>query len=274
MCFRFPSALLAIAFCANAQTVLRVCADSENLPFSNRRDEGFENRIAERLAQDIGARVEFVWWDGHKGLVKNTLNEGRCDVLMGVPATLESVAATAPYYRSTYVFVTRKGAPPIISFDDPRLREMRIGVHMTAGDYAPPAAALGRRGLAANVRGYRLFGMPGQADAPARLIRAVATGDVDAAIVWGPLAGYFAKHEQTPLEITPVSPQSDAGVPFAYDISIGVRKENHSLRAALDSALHRNCAAVQAILREYGVPQWNGGGTCEPSRRSSAASSR
>jgi mxaJ protein len=257
---RYVVALLAV--CAQAAT-LRVCADPDNLPFSNQAQEGFENRIAQRLARDLGMELEFVWWAGRQSVVKNTLNAGRCDLLMGVPPAADSVTATQPYYRSTYVFVTRQEAAPIKSLNDPRLAKMRIGIQMLGDDYAPPSIALGRRGMAANIVGYR--------HPAVSMIHAVAAGDIDVAIAWGPLGGYFARRETPRLQVTPVSPQSYLTVPFVYDMAIGLRKGNDELRAQLDAALQRSCTDIQDILRDYGVPQVNGRGPCVLSQRSSAS---
>lgn len=259
MSSRFPkAALLLIAPMlagAQARPVLRVCADPNNLPFSNQRQEGFENRIAEVMARDLGAKLEYTWWSERKSFLKNSLDAGKCDAVMGVPAMLDSVAVTRPYYRSTYVFVTRRDRKlSVTSLDDPRMEQWRIGIHVLDDDYAPPAHALARRGLGKNIVGYSMFGAYGEENPPARIIDAVARGDIDLAIVWGPFAGYFAKQEKTALDIQPVSPTMFLAVPFTYDISIGVRKGDEALRAALDRALSRNCAAVRSILADYGVP--------------------
>jgi quinoprotein dehydrogenase-associated probable ABC transporter substrate-binding protein len=259
---------------ADSET-LRVCADPNNLPFSNERGEGFENRIAELIAGAAGEKVEFVWGSWRKSLVKNTLDQGLCDALIGVPATLGSATVTRPYYRSSYVFVSRKDRDlQIASLFDSRLEKWRIGIHMVGDDYAPPAFALGRRGISANISGYSLFGAYGEANPPARLMDAVAAGDVDVAIVWGPLAGYFSRRERTPLEMTPVWPRAYLAVPFEYEIAMGVRKGNETLRARLDDALRRKCAEVQSILREYGVLQvaeGEGRESCNALRDSPAA---
>jgi quinoprotein dehydrogenase-associated probable ABC transporter substrate-binding protein len=232
---------------------LRVCADPNSLPFSNQRGEGLENRLAQSVAKDLGEKLEFVWWPQRGSLIKNTLGANRCDVLMGVPEGMPGALTTIPYYRSTYVFVQRRGnARPITSLTDERLQNMRIGIHVVGDDYAPPAVALGRRGLAANLKSYSLFGSEGEANPPARLIEAVAHGDVDIAIAWGPLAGYFAK--QAGLEITPVSPSSWLGVPFTYSISAGVRESDAALRDSLNAIFRKECGTVRSLLAEFSFP--------------------
>ncbi len=171
---------------------LRVCADPNNLPFSNSRREGFENRLADIVARDMDAKVSYTWWAQRRGFIRNTLNARECDVVMGVPSSFELALATVPYYRSTYVFVTRRDrALDIKSFDDPRLRTLRIGVHLAGDDGAntPPVHALSSRQIVGNLRGYMLAGDYTKPNPPARLIEAVIAGDVDVAVAWGPLAG-------------------------------------------------------------------------------------
>jgi mxaJ protein len=260
-----PAALLAVtvalvAAAATAETarVLRVCADPNNLPFSNDRGEGFENRLAQLVAREMGARVEYTWWAQRRGFVRNTLRAGDCDVLMGVPSSYELARPTRPYYRSSYVFVTReRRGLDIRSFDDAALRELRVGVHIIGDDYAnaPPAHALSARGMITNVVGYSIYGNYAEPNPPARLVSAVARGDIDVAVVWGPLAGYFARLEPEPLTIVPVSPEVDLPfLPFVFDIAMGVRREDAALQERLDRILVRRAAEIDALLDEYGVP--------------------
>jgi mxaJ protein len=246
---------LVIALALPAQAgALRVCADPNNLPFSNERREGFENRVAALLAEELGASVDYTWWAQRRGFIRNTLKAGDCDLVMGLPAGAEMARTTAPYYRSTYVFVTRADAPEILSFDDPRLRDLRIGVQLIGDDgvNTPPSHALARRGIVQNVRGYMVFGDYREPSPPARIVAAVAAGELDVALVWGPLAGYFA--QQQGLRVAPVRPAVD-DPPMAFDIAIGVRPEDEALRNALDAALQARRAEVDAILARYGVPR-------------------
>lgn len=258
MSFRCLSWLLPILLplAAGAENTLRVCADPNNLPFSNQRQEGFENKLANLIAGQMGARLEYTWWSERGSLVKNTLNAGRCDVLMGIPSTLDEVTATEPYYRSTYVFVTRSDRElHITSLADPRLADLKIGIHVVGDDLAPPASALARRGITSNVIGFSLFGSYGEENPPRKLIDAVERGGIDIAIVWGPFAGYFAKCAKTTLDVTPVTPAMFFGIPFSYAISLGVRKGNNALKRTLDSALVRESSAIQALLAQYGLPE-------------------
>jgi len=237
---------------------LRVCADPNNLPFSNERGEGFENRIAALLADELGATLRYTWWAQRRGFIRNTLKAGSCDLITGIPTSVDMVLTTRPYYRSTYVFVARADAEPrIASLDDPALRELRIGVHVIGDDYAnpPPAHALAKRGIVDNVVGYSIFGDYRERDPPARLIEAVARGDVDVAIAWGPLAGYFAPRQAKRLALVPVSPSVDLPfLPMVFDIAMGVRRGEETFRDEIDAVLVRRREDVDAILREYGVP--------------------
>ena len=239
---------------------LRVCADPNNLPFSNRRREGFENKIAELIAAELHATVRYTWWPQRRGFIRNTLRERTCDVVMGVPSSYELVLTLKPYYRSTYVFMYRKDSGlEIRSFDDPILRNVKIGVHVIGDDYAnsPPAHALGNRNIVQNVVGYSVFGDYSEENPPARIVDAVAAGEVDVAIVWGPIAGYFAKRQPVELELVPVTPAIDLPfLPFVYDMSMGVRREEEALalKDELEEIVERKAAEIGAILQDYGVP--------------------
>jgi quinoprotein dehydrogenase-associated probable ABC transporter substrate-binding protein len=243
--------------------VLRVCADPNNLPFSNQRGEGFENKIAELLAQDLGEHVEYTWWAQRRGFFRNTLKAGMCDVVIGVPSGFEMALTTRPYYRSSYVFLSRKDRHlNLSSLDDPLLKKLRIGVQIIGNDQtnAPPAHALTRRNIIDNVKGFTLYGDYSQPNPPARIVDAVAKGDIDIAIVWGPLAGYFAKQSHVPMEVVPVTPQIDQPfLPFVFDISMGVRRGDQELRDQLEQVLEHRRAEIDRILEEYKVPRIEGG---------------
>jgi quinoprotein dehydrogenase-associated probable ABC transporter substrate-binding protein len=244
---------------AKPQRHLRVCADPNNLPFSNQRLEGFENRIANLLASEMNATVDYTWWAQRRGFIRNTLKAGDCDVVLGLPASTEMALPTKPYYRSTYVFVYRKDRGlNVRSFDDPVLRKVKIGVHLIGDDFAnaPPAHALTNRGMINNVVGYTIYGDYSQDNPPARIIDALVAGEIDVAIVWGPLAGYFVKRQAVPLEIVPVSPQIDQPfLPFIYDISMGVRRGDNQLKEELEDVMERRRTEIDGILQEYGVPR-------------------
>jgi mxaJ protein len=254
-----PAGMAAPSAVPDGRRVLRVCADPNNLPFSNARQEGFENRIAALAARELGADLRYTWAAQRRGFVRNTLGAGECDAVMGVPAGFERVSTTAAYYRSTYVFVSRRDLGlDVASFDDPRLRRLRVGVQMIGDDYAnsPPAHALARRGIVDNVAGYSVYGDYTRPDPPRRIVDAVAAGSVDVAVVWGPLAGYFARAAAVPLRLTPVAPAVDPpALPFAFDIAMGVRRGDDALRKELDEVLVRRAGEIDSILRDYGVPR-------------------
>jgi quinoprotein dehydrogenase-associated probable ABC transporter substrate-binding protein len=237
---------------------LRVCADPNNLPFSNEHREGFENRIADLVARDLHRELIYYWQPQRRGFIRATLNAGHCDLVMGVPAGFALTRNTRPYYRSTFVFVSRRSRHlDVRSLDDPRLRRLAIGIPMTGDDYdnPPPAQALAARRITAHVRGYTLYGDYGRPDPPRNLIDAVADGSVDVAIAWGPLAGYFARREPVALDLAPVTPERDGpGVQFAFDIAMGVRRSDAALAAALDDVLARRATEIRRLLDDYGVP--------------------
>jgi mxaJ protein len=241
---------------------LMVCADPNNLPFSNRAGQGFENRIAALLAKDMKAKVEYVWWAQRRGFVRNTLGQAKCDLWPGVATGLERIAATRPYYRSTYVFVTRSDkALQGLTLDDPRLRSLSIGVQMVGNDSTntPPAHALSRRGLTQNVHGYMLYGDYNRPNPPAAIIDAVGKGDIDVGVAWGPLAGYFSSRSPVSLRVEPVTPEVDATVlPMSFDISMGVRRDEPELQSRINGLLEADQPAIEAILREFHVPMVSG----------------
>ncbi len=254
-----PAAPAASAAVAAAGRELRVCADPNNLPFSNRRREGFENRLAEMLASDSHAALRYTWWPQHRGFLRNTLRAGLCDVVMGLPTSVELALTTRPYYRSTYVFVSRRDRGITVrSLDDPALRRLRVGVQMIGDDgtNSPPAQALAHRGIVRNIAGYSVYGDYSRPNPPARIVEAVARGDVDVAVVWGPLAGYFAPRQAAALSLVPVSPQIDPPfLPFVFDISMAVRRGDDRRRDELEAFLERRQPEIDALLLRYGVPR-------------------
>jgi mxaJ protein len=242
-----------------SETALRVCADPNNLPFSNDKREGFENKIADLIGGEMHLQVEYTWWAQRRGFFRNTLRAGLCDVVIGVPSSFELATTTKPYYRSTYVFVSRADRDlDVTSFDDPQLREISVGVQMIGDDGAnsPPAHALANRGIVNNVHGYTLYGDYKRANPPAQIIDAVLNKEVDLAVAWGPLAGYFAMKHPGKLSIKPVSPEIDLPyLPFTYDISVGVRRGEDQLKDSIEQILDRRRSDVDAILASYKVPR-------------------
>jgi mxaJ protein len=247
--------LLALA----TPSPLRVCADPNNLPFTNDRLEGFENRLATLLARDLGTKVEYTWWAQRRGFLRHTLNAKLCDVVMGLPPQMDGAATTQPYYRSTYVFVTQHSRHLRISgFDDAALRTLRIGVQLVGDDGAnsPPAHALSRRGIVRNLVGYSVYGDYRTNSPPSAIIAAVARGDVDVAAAWGPLAGYFAARQSIALDVVPVTPQQDGPyLPQAFDIAMGVRRGDTARLDVLNRFITARRGEIDALLAEYHVPR-------------------
>ena len=250
----FAAALVAFAVSlgtvSTQSKVLRVCGDPENLPFSNEKLEGFENRIAAVIAADLGATPTYAWWPHQRGLVRNTLGAGTCDVIFGIPEGLDSVLWTKPYYRSSYVIAYPKASGRrIANLDAPELKRLRIGVYTNT----PVEESLARRGLLENLKTYSLFFDPrSDRDRPAKLLDDLVAGTVDVALPWGPLAGYYAKKLHAPIELVPL--QDEAGVPLSFSISMGVKKGNRELKSQLEAAIDRRTADIRTILEEFGVP--------------------
>jgi mxaJ protein len=238
------TAILLLAALPMQARELRVCADPNDLPFSN--DKARDSRTP--IARDQHSSVKYTWWAQRRGFQSQGMrfvagNRQRC----------RSRHHQNPYYRSTYVFVTRADRKLDISrFDDPRLRNLTIGVQMVGSDVVntPPAHALARRGIVGNVRGYMLYGDYSRPNPPAAIVDAVAHQDIDIAVVWGPLAGYFAQSERVPLTVTPVAPAFDRSqFPMAFDIGMGVRKGDIAFRNVIDVELDRNRAAIESLLK-------------------------
>jgi quinoprotein dehydrogenase-associated probable ABC transporter substrate-binding protein len=220
------------------------------MPFSNNKKQGFENALANVIANDLKEQLVYVWQRMGEGFIRDYLNQSRCDLLIGIPTDFRAVSATKPYYRSTYVFLVRAdSAFKPTRLDDPGLAVKRIGVQVLDKQYTPPGQALVRRGMQNSIRAFHSVG--GDADS---LIQAVLNKDVDVAVAWGPLAGYYARQSDENLEIIPIRPENDGLLPFTFQISIGVKRGNEQLRATLDDVLVRQKTEISRILHDYGVP--------------------
>ncbi len=245
------------------RAAFRVCQDPNNLPFSNLAGEGFENRIADLFARDLGLPVSYYSFPNRFAFIRNTLRfklpdqDYRCDVVIGVPADFDQVAATRPYYRSTYalVFAKGKGMDHFRSSDDllalppERLRTLRIGLY----DRSPGSQWLARHNLVDRGVPYPILNAdPDQY--PGQIIeRDLAQGKIDAAIVWGPIAGFFAKRVRTP-ELLVVPMKSEPGLPFDFAIAMGVRRGEPKWKQQIEDLIARHRGEILAILRDYGVP--------------------
>jgi quinoprotein dehydrogenase-associated probable ABC transporter substrate-binding protein len=254
--------LLALAATASEAAALRVCSDPNNLPFSNRALEGFENKIAALLAHDLGETLEYTFAGQQKSFAERTLNAHRCDLIMGVPVGMPGMLETHPYYGSSYVFVYRVDQDlHLHSLRDARLRQLKIGVHLIGDGDLPPVIALGEQGIVDNVSGFMIYGDTALPNPPARLLAAVADHSVDVAVVWGPLAGFFATRTAVPLRVVPIDDTASfAPLRFQYAIAMGVRRGDVVLRERLDRALEQERATILATLSDYGVPLLAPGG--------------
>ena len=240
------------------QSPLRVCADPNNMPFSNERGQGFENRIATLVAREMNRPLVYFWFPQRRGFLRNSLNARRCDVVMGVPAQYGLLQPTRSYYRSSYAFVSRRDRHlRIDSFDAAALKTLTIGIQMSGDDYNNPPAAqeLASRHMADNVRGFTIYGDYSRPDPQREIVDAVADGRVDIAVVWGPLAGYYAQRESMPIDVRPIAVAGNGpSSRFTFDMAMGVRRDDMALRAALDTVIARRGVDMRRILRSYGVP--------------------
>lgn len=241
-----------------SRKALIVCADPSNLPYSNKAREGFENRIADVLAADLKIDVDYFWFSGHRSFMRRTLLDRVCDVVISAPQGLPGVVTTRPFFTSSYTAVMRAGdARRFTSFDDPWLKEAKIGLQLVGNEGAttPPALALARRGANEHITGFAMWADDSDPTPQGRIVDAVANGEIDIAFVWGPFAGFFAKKHGAALRLDPIT--SDPGRPevsFVFPMAVAVRKAETAFRDRLQEALDRHAPEIAAILSEAGVP--------------------
>jgi quinoprotein dehydrogenase-associated probable ABC transporter substrate-binding protein len=229
---------------------LTVCGDPNNLPFSNQEMQGFENRIAEIIADALDRPLHYRWWPQSVGFVRNTLQTRRCDLVMGITSVNEMVQNTNPYYRSVYSLVQRADASPRIqSLSDPALKDRRIGV--VAG--TPPATLIARYGLMAQTRPYQRTVDTRHAAPAKQAVDDVAAGVTDIAVVWGPIAGYGATQQNPPLVVTPLPARVD-DVPLAFNVSMGLRHRETGWKHEINALIKRLQPEFRRVLMDYGVP--------------------
>jgi quinoprotein dehydrogenase-associated probable ABC transporter substrate-binding protein len=234
-----------------SRTALRVCADPANMPFSNEAGEGFENKIAELLAADLKLPLEYTWFPQVTGFVRNTLGAKRCDLVMGYVAAGEVIQNTNPYYRSAWVLVLPKdrGLDGIEALDDARLKGKRLGI--VAG--APPATVMATNGLMAHAKPYALM-VDRRYESPAEeMLRDIKAGEIEAGILWGPIAGYYVKKSGMPLAVVPLLHETKT-VPMTYRITLGLRHGETEWKHRLNDFLDVHRVEIQSILLQYGVP--------------------
>ena len=231
--------------------VFRACADPRDLPFSNEAGEGFENKIADLFAAKLGKTVAYAFYPGATGFIRNTLNAHRCDVVMGIPLGDDMVQPTTPYYRTAYVAAYHKGGPfdGLDSLSDPRLKTAKIGV--IAG--TPPVSYLATLGLLHKIKSYALV-VDTRFDSPtAQMMHDLDSGDIDVALIWGPLGGYYAMKAHAPTAVTPLVKEQD-GPKLVYRIAMGVRHSDQNWKRALNKTISDNQPEIDGILRSFGVP--------------------
>jgi quinoprotein dehydrogenase-associated probable ABC transporter substrate-binding protein len=251
------AAITAMSGAAWAQTAeavdrssLRVCADPNNLPFSNDKGEGFENKIAELLAQELGVPVRYTWYPDSTGFIRNTLRARKCDLVMGTVTANEMLQNTNPYYHSAFSLIYRqKDALAIESLDDPALKTLELGAIANT----PPVTLLAQKGLLGKLHGYALMADT-RYDHPAQdLVHDVAAGEIDVGILWGPIAGYFAKQESEPLVVVPLR-SGDSPIRMDFRITMGVRPNEPEWKRDINNLIRAKQAEINKILLDYGVP--------------------
>ena len=232
-------------------TEFKVCADQDNMPYSNSKFEGFENKIAEVLAKDLGKKLTYQFWYDRQGFLRNTLNAKRCDVVMGTVDGNDALRTSNPYYRSGHVFIWRKDSNyNITNWNSPDLRKGVIGV---VGQ-SPATIPLNDNDLMGNARPYRMqrdLNLP-----PSYLVDDLAKGEIDVAIAWGPIGGYFAKNSKVPMEVRIIPEYENTNVKGKefWNISVGVRKKDKERMELIQASLDRNKGKIEKILADYGIP--------------------
>ncbi|MFB9263841.1 substrate-binding domain-containing protein [Bradyrhizobium erythrophlei] len=231
--------------------VLRICADPRNLPFSNDKGEGFENKLGELFAEKLQKKLDYMYFPQATGFVRVTLGSHRCDVIMGFPQGDDLAQGTNPYYRTAYALVAKQGSglEEVTTLEDERLKGKHIGI--VAG--TPPATNMAVNGLMGNAKPYPLMIDTRYDSSAAAMIGDLAKGEIDAGILWGPMAGYYAKKANPPLHVTPLVKET-TGPKLVYRIGMGVRAADQNWKRQLNRLIQENQPAINKILLDFGVP--------------------
>jgi quinoprotein dehydrogenase-associated probable ABC transporter substrate-binding protein len=231
--------------------VLRVCADPRNLPFSNEKGEGFENKLAELFAEKLQKKLDYMYFPQAAGFVRMTLVAHRCDVIMGFPQGDDLVQGTNPYYRTAYALVAKQGSglDQVAALEDQRLKGKHIGI--VAG--TPPATNMAAYGLMTNAKSYPLMIDTRFDSSTVAMINDLMSGEIDAGVLWGPMAGYYARQANPPLHVTPLIKET-SGPRLAYRIGMGVRPADQNWKRLLNRLIQENQPAINKILLDFGVP--------------------
>jgi quinoprotein dehydrogenase-associated probable ABC transporter substrate-binding protein len=231
--------------------VLRVCADPRNLPFSNEKGEGFENKLAELLAAKLQKKLDYMYFPQATGFVRVTLGAHRCDVIMGFPQGDDLVQGTNPYYRTAYALISKQGSglEDVTALEDARLKGKHIGI--VAG--TPPGTNMAANGLMANAKPYPLM-IDTRVDSSAEaMVNDLAKGEIDAGVLWGPMAGFYARKSNPPFHVTPLVNEK-TGPQLVYRIGMGVRRADQNWKRLLNRLIQENQPQINKILADYGVP--------------------
>jgi quinoprotein dehydrogenase-associated probable ABC transporter substrate-binding protein len=231
--------------------VLRVCADPHNMPFSTEQGEGFENKLAELFANKLGKGLAYAWYPQATGFIRNTLASHRCDVVMGAPQGDDLVQVTNPYYRTAYALVFKRGQglDGVDTLEDPRLKGKRIGI--VAG--TPPANNMTVAGLMAKAKPYPLVVDTRVDSSAAAMMRDLEAGEIDAAVLWGPMAGYYARQASSAMTVVPLVKET-TGPRLVYRIAMGVRFADQDWKRLLNRLIVENQPAINKVLLSFGVP--------------------
>ncbi len=231
--------------------VFRACGDPRNLPFSNDKGEGFENKLAELFAAKLGKKLSYTYFPQATGFVRMTLGSYRCDIIMGFPQGDDQAQATVPYYRTTYALVTKRGSglEDVTTIGDPKLRDKRIGVVART----PPSTNMAANGLLAKAKSYPLF-IDTRADSSAEaMMDDLAKGDIDCGILWGPMAGYYASKANPPFVVIPLTKET-TGPPMSFRIGMAVRPTDQEWKRTLNKLIMENQAEINKLLISYNIP--------------------
>jgi quinoprotein dehydrogenase-associated probable ABC transporter substrate-binding protein len=231
--------------------VFRACGDPRNLPFSNDKSEGFENKLAELFAAKLGKKLSFTYFPQVTGFVRMTLGSYRCDVIMGFPQGDDQAQVTIPYYRTTYALITKRdsGLEDVATIDDPRLKDKRIGIVAKT----PPGTNMAINGLLGRAKSYPLF-IDTRADSSAQaMIDDLNQGDIDCGILWGPMAGYFASRTNPPLVVVPLVKETN-GPQMMFRIGMAVRPADQEWKRTLNRLITENQAEINKLLISYNIP--------------------
>ena len=249
---------LAVGLCLGhgaslqAAPVLRVCADPDNMPFSNAKGEGFENKLAELVAEKLEQELEYAWFEEASGYVPNTMGNDACDLVMGYAQGTGLIEDTNPYYYTSYALITREDDADLKGVDrlsDPRLKKKRIGLFART----PPASILAMHGLVSNAKPFETYTGESTSEAAEEMIAELASGKLDAGILWGPVGGYFAQRAEVPLSVVPLV-KENAGPNTIYGITMGVRPDEPQWKHRINKVLADNQHDINVILQGYNVP--------------------